>query len=210
VLDVAGPDHIDFLRPLIASGAMDGSWDRALASTGSAADGFLTKIGYALKHGSLPQLDPRTGKWIVTRIAGWVYRPDEATAPVGFGLFKEFYGDGFEFWLCAIAPSRRGMGTGRKMLTELMTTPLGLRAQLARCALGTDGGRRCARILKSLEFETCRTTTREEWLLHRRAPASVVEQIATMDMAPFDPGAPSAALGVDPEGSPFGRGRARR
>jgi hypothetical protein len=72
------------------------------------------------------------------------------------------------------------------MLTELMANPLGCNTQLARCALGTEGGRRCAHILKSLEFETRRTTTREEWLLHRRTPAPVVEQISTMDMTPFE------------------------
>lgn len=183
MLEVAVPSHLDFIKPLIASGAAEGSWDRALASPGRAADGLLRKIGYSLKHGSVPQLDPRTRKWIVTRIAGWIYRPDPRTPPAGFGLFKEFYGDGFELWLCAIDPSQRGMGLGRQMLTELMATPMGQRTQLARCALDTRGGRRCAQILKSLEFEVGRTTTREEWLLHRRTPAAVVQHIATMDMA---------------------------
>lgn len=186
MVEVAGPGHLDLLRRLIASGAVEGSWDRALASPGRALDGLLEKIGNALKQGALLQFDRRTGKWIMTRIAGWIYRPDQWTSPIGFGLFKEFYGDGFELWLCAIDPSRRGMGLGRKMLTELMATPLGRRAQLARCALGTDGGRRCASILKSLEFEVRRTTTREEWLLHRRTPAALVHHVATMDMAPFD------------------------
>lgn len=195
MLDAAGPDHLDLLKPLIASGAIDGSWDPALASPGPAADGLFAKIGYALKHGALRQFDPRTGQWIVTRIAGWVYRPDQGTSPIGFGLFKEFYGDCFELWLCAIDPSRRGAGWGRKMLTELMTTPLGRRACLARCALGTDGGRRCADILKSLDFVARRKTTREEWLVHRMAPADLVSTVVTMDMAPFDPPArqPSAA-----------------
>ena len=189
MLDVAVPDDIDLLRPLIALGAREGSWDPALATPGPAVDALLSKIGYALKHGALPQFDPRTGKWLITRIAGWVYRPDPSTLPVGFGLFKEFQGDGFELWLCAVDSSRRGRGLGRAMLTELMATSAGRRAQLARCALLTDGGQRCARVLKSLDFVSCRKTSREEWLLHRRTPAALAQRIATMDMSAYEPAA---------------------
>ena len=189
MLDVAVPRDLGLLKPLISSGAKEGNWDPALAFPGPAVDSLLSKIGYALEHGALPQFDPRSGKWIVTRIAGWIYRPDEHAPPIGFGLFKEWYGDGFEFWLCAIDPTKRGSGLGRKMLAELMATPAGRRAQLARCALGADGGRRCSRVLKSLDFVSCRKNTREEWLLRRSTPAGLFQRIATMDMTPYDPNA---------------------
>lgn len=190
MLEVAGPNDLGLLKPLIALGAREGSWDPALASPGPAVDGLLSKIGYALEHGALPQFDPRSGTWIVTRIVGWVYRPDEHAPPIGFGLFKEWHGDGFEFWLCAIDPAKRGSGLGRKMLAELMVTPTGRRAQLARCALGTDGGRRCARVLRTLDFMSCRKTTREEWLLHKSTPAGLFQRLATMDMSAYEPAAP--------------------
>jgi hypothetical protein len=34
-------------------------------------------------------------------------------------------------------------------------------------------------------FTTCRTTSDEEWLLHSRTPAAVVQTIMRMDMPPF-------------------------
>jgi GNAT superfamily N-acetyltransferase len=190
MVNVAVPNNLGLLRSLISSGAREGSWDPALATPGPAVDGLVSKIGYALQHGALPQFDPRSGKWIVTRINGWVFRSDERASPIGFGLFKEWYGDGFELWLCAIEPSRRGAGLGRKMLGELMATPAGRRAQLARCALGTDGGRRCARVLRSLDFVTCRRTTHEEWLLRKSTPPGLFQRLATMDMSAYEPAAP--------------------
>ena len=58
MLAVAVPDDLGLLKPLIALGAREGSWDPALASPGPAVDGLLSKIGYALEHGALPQFDP--------------------------------------------------------------------------------------------------------------------------------------------------------
>jgi GNAT superfamily N-acetyltransferase len=186
MLKPATLEHLACIKPLIHAGAAEGSWSSDLAHPGRAADALFSRIGYALLHGRLPQVDPRTNRVIETRIGGAVFVVESASAPVGFGLFKDFADDGFEFWLCAIDASMRGKGLGRQMLTELMATPYGSRAQLARCATGSSGGRCCAHILKSLGFGTCRTTSREEWLLHRRTPAAVVERIVTMDLSPHD------------------------
>ena len=188
MLEPAVPSHLDTIKPLIRAGAAEGSWDPALATPGPKSDQLFRKLSYALEHGDLPQLD-RTGRPITTRIGGWVFLADPDAQPTGFGLFKDFADGGFELWLCAIDPSVRGRGLGRQMLTELLGTPHGLRAQLARCARGTAGGQRCAHILKSLEFETRRTTSREEWLLHRRTPRAVVDLVSTMDLTAFEPGA---------------------
>ena len=187
MLEIAGPQHLACIKPLIRAGAAEGSWDPELAAPGPKADVLFAKIGYALEHGALPQIDPRTQRRITTRIGGWVFLADAGVAPSGFGLYKDFADNGLELWLCGLDPSARGKGFGRRMLTELLATPSGRNVQLARCSLRTGGGQRCAHILKSLEFETARTTSREEWLLHRRTPPAVANLIATMDLSPFDP-----------------------
>jgi GNAT superfamily N-acetyltransferase len=187
VLEIAGPRHLACIKPLIHAGAREGSWDPELAAPGPKADVLFAKIGYALEHGTLPQIDPRTNSRISTRIGGWVFFANAGLAPSGFGLYKDFVNDGLELWLCGIDPSARGRGLGRRMLTELLATPEGRHVQLARCSLRTEGGHRCAHILKSLEFDAARTTSREEWLLHRRTPPAVAQLIATMDLLPFDP-----------------------
>jgi GNAT superfamily N-acetyltransferase len=187
VLETARPQHLDRIMPLIRAGAAEGSWDPELALPGAKSDDLFRKIHYALEHGALPQIDPRTNRSIMTRIGGWLFLADTMAAPSGFALYKDFTADAFELWLCGIDPRARGRGLGRQMLCELLATPAGRHVQLARCSLSTEGGRRCAHVLKSLEFEPRRTTSREEWLLHRRTPPAVAHVIATMDMSPFDP-----------------------
>jgi len=186
MLEIARPQHLECIKPLIRAGAIEGSWDPELALPGPKSDDLFAKISYALEHGTLPQIDPRTNQRINTRIGGWIFVADTGPAPSGFGLYKDFTAGGLELWLCAIDSRARGRGLGRQMLSELLATPAGSHVQLARCSLSTEGGRRCAHVLKSLEFEPRRTTSREEWLLHRQTPPAVVHVIATMDMSPFD------------------------
>jgi len=187
VLEIAGPQHLASIKAWIRAGAAEGSWDPELAAPGPKADVLFAKIGYALEHGALPQIDPRTQRRITTRIGGWVFLAEAGAAPSGFGLYKDFADNGLELWLCALDPSARGKGFGRRMLTELLATPSGRKVQLARCSLRTDGGQCCAHVIKSLEFETARTTSHEVWLLNQRTPPAVVRLIATMDLSPFEP-----------------------
>jgi hypothetical protein len=182
MIEAAGTGHLPLIASLIADGAREGSWDPALAEPGSARQNLMAKIGQALQHGSLRQIDPRTGKWIVTRIDGWIYRDDAQAPPVGFGLFKEMHPGVFELWLCAIEPKRQGEGRGREMIEELMATPQGRHTWLARCAVRSQGGRRCAHVLARLGFFVGRKTSKEEWLLHESTPTAIQQYVATADM----------------------------
>ena len=120
--------------------------------------------------------------------AGYVYRADPSSPPIGFGLFKDFIDTAFELWMVGIAEAHRARGHSRAMLSALLETPHGRHAQLARCGWMSDGSRRCSHILHSLGFAMCRSTSNEEWLLHRTAPPGIVQMIQTMDMTPFEPG----------------------
>jgi GNAT superfamily N-acetyltransferase len=182
MIEVAGTEHLALIASLIADGAREGSWDRALAEPGPASQNLMAKIGQALQHGALRQIDPRTGKWIVTRIEGWIYRNDPRAPPVGFGLFKEIQPGVFELWLTAIEPKLQGDGLGREMIRELMATPQGRHTWLARCAVRSQGGRRCAHVLERLGFFVGRRTSREEWLLHESTPSAIQQYVATADM----------------------------
>lgn len=182
MIEAARPDHLDLIARVVKSGAAAGSWDRELSTPGPALATLLAKLQRALVQGYLSQTDPRTGQLIETRIAGYVYRPDADGPPIGFGLFKDFTATGLELWLVGIDAPYRDRGHGRAMLEELLATPLGARAELARCALASEGSRRLAHLLNSNGFESCRTTPDEEWLLHRRTPADVVRLVMTMEM----------------------------
>jgi len=183
----ATPEHLSLIGDVLAYGSRNGSWDTSLGDGGASLDALLANLRYAFVHGVLPQIDPRTGARIETRIAGYVFQIDPDTPPIGFGLFKDFTAAGFELWLVGIAEAYRGRGHARALLSELLATPLGSRVMLARCAWASEGSRRCSRVLYSHGFAPCRATTNEEWLLHSRTPADVVQMIRTMDMSPFEP-----------------------
>ena len=140
MLEIAGPQHLECIKPLIRAGAAEGSWDPDLALPGPKSDDLFAKIRYALEHGALPQIDPRTNRRIMTRMGGWIFLADTEPTPSGFGLYKDFTATGFELWLCGIDPRARGRGLGRQMLSELLATPTGRHVRLARCSLSTEGG----------------------------------------------------------------------
>jgi hypothetical protein len=182
MIEVAETGHLPLMASLIADGAREGSWDPALAAPGPASQNLMAKIGHALQHGWLRQTDPRTGESIVTRIEGWIYRTDDRDPPCGFGLFKEMRSGVFELWLCAIESKHQGEGLGREMIKELMATPQGRHTWLARCAVQSQGGRRCAHVLERLGFFVGRRTSKEEWLLHESTPKAIRQYVATAEM----------------------------
>ncbi len=171
------PEHLDLLGSVIRSGAAGGSWDPSLQEQGPALSSLLAKVHYALLNGYLPQVDPRTGRPIQTHIAGYIYRPSADAPAIGIGLFKDFSESGFELWLLGIDETWRGSGHGRAMIEELLATPLGKRAELARCAWASESARRCSRILRSNAFGTHFSSGNDEWLLHRRTPAATIEML---------------------------------
>jgi GNAT superfamily N-acetyltransferase len=183
----ATPDHLALIGDVLAYGGRSGSWDPSLGNRGANLDALLAKLGYAFIHGVLPQIDPRTGAHIETRIAGYVFHVGPGTPPIGFGLFKDFTAAGYELWMLGIAEPYRGKGYGRAMLSEFFATPIGSRVMLARCAWASEGSRRCSHVLYSHGFAPCRATRNEEWLLHSRTPTAVLQMIRTMDMSPFEP-----------------------
>jgi GNAT superfamily N-acetyltransferase len=194
MIEVARPDHLDLVARIVKSAAATGSWDPELGVPGPALDALLAKLQHAFVHGFVPRIDPRTGQWMETHIAGYVYRFDATTPPIGFGLFKDFTATGYELWLLGIDEPFQGRGCGRAMIEELLATPLGKRAELARCALASEGSRRCAHLLKLHGFESCRTTASEEWLLHRRTPSEIVRLVMTVDMVPASRGRATSSL----------------
>ena len=187
MLEIATPEHLPLIAEVLAYGGRSGAWDASLGRRGSQLDALLAKLRHAFVHGVLPQVDPRTGAPIETRIAGYVYRVDPSSPPIGFGLFKDFTASAFELWMVGIAEAHQAKGHGRPMLSELLQTPHGRHVQLARCGWSSDGSRRCSRVLHSLGFAMCRATSNEEWLLHNATPPAVVQMIRTMDMTPFEP-----------------------
>ncbi len=184
MLEVARPDHLDLVARIVRSGAASGSWDPGLAVPGPALDALLAKLRHAFVHGFLPQVDRRTGQPIETHIAGYVYHLGLADSPIGFGLFKDFTATGYELWLVGMDKPFQGRGYGRAMVEELLATPLGKRTELARCALASEGSRRCAHLLHAYGFASRRTLASEEWLLHHRTPPEIVHLVMTMDMVP--------------------------
>jgi len=142
--------------------------------------------------GFVRQLDPRIGKEIDIHIAGFVYCPAPDAPPIGFGLFKDFSPGGLELWLLGIDEPWRGQRYGSALLAEILATPLGNRTELARCALASESAQRVSRILKARGFATRCTTPRDEWLLHSRTPAHVVQAIARMGVPPA-PARPAAS-----------------
>ena len=194
MIAVATPEHLGLMGDILAEGGRSGSWDASLGQGGANLDALLTKLRHALIHGILPQVDPRTGQRIETHIGGYVFQIRPDTPPVGFGLFKDFTATGYELWLLGIAGHHRGQGHGRALVTELLGTPFGNRVELARCAWASEGSRRCSRVLCAHGFARRRATSKEEWLLHSRTPASVVQLITTMDMSPYEPRRAPASL----------------
>ncbi len=195
MIEVARPDHLDLVARVVQSAAATGSWDPEFAVPGPALDTLLTKLRHAFVHGFVPRIDPRTGQLIETHIAGYVYRVDASSPPIGFGLFKDFTATGCELWLVGIDAPLQGGGYGRAMVEKLLATPLGKRTELARCALASEGSRRCAHLLKLHGFESCRTSASEEWLLHRRTPSEIVRLVTTMEMRPASRERPQAQVG---------------
>lgn len=187
MIAVATPEHLGLIGDILAEGGRSGSWDASLEQGGANLDILLTKLKHAFTHGVLPQVDPRTGQRIETRIGGYVFNVGPDTPPIGFGLFKDFTATGYELWLVGIAGHHRGQGHGRALVAELLATPFGNRVELARCAWASEGSRRCSHVLCAHGFSRRRATSKEEWLLHSRAPASVVQMITTMDMSPYEP-----------------------
>jgi len=187
MIAVATPEHLGLIGDILAEGGRSGSWDASLGQGGANLDILLTKLKHAFIHGVLPQVDPRTGQRIETHIGGYVFHARPDMPPIGFGLFKDFTATGYELWLVGIAGLHRGQGHGRALVTELLATPFGNRVELARCAWASEGSRRCSHVLCAHGFARRRATSKEEWLLHSRAPASVVQMITTMDMSPYEP-----------------------
>jgi hypothetical protein len=187
MLEVATPEHLPLVAEILAYGGRSGAWDANLGRGGTQLEALIGKLRYAFIHGVLPQVDPRTGARIETCIAGYVYRVDPSTPLIGFGLFKDFTDAAFELWMVGITEAYRARGHSRPMLSELLQTPHGRHAQLARCGWTSDGSRRCSHVLHSLGFASCRATVNEEWLLHSATPPDVAQMIRTMDMTPFEP-----------------------
>jgi hypothetical protein len=143
----------------------------------------LDSIG--LRSGRLPQFDPRTQRLIVTRINGYMYREHANALPIGFGVFRDFHGEGKELWLAGTFANFQGHGLGRAMLAELLATPPGVVTQLVRCVRHASGARRCSHVLKTLGFATCRFANDEEWLLQGRTPMPVVALIKGSTLEPM-------------------------
>jgi GNAT superfamily N-acetyltransferase len=184
MVKTASPEHLDLLRKILQSGAVAGSWDSALRAPGPTLGSLLGNIHRSLACGFVRQWDPRIGKEIDIHIAGFVYCPAPDAPPIGFGLFKDFSPSGLELWLLGIDEPWRGQGYGGALLAEILATPLGSRTELARCALASESARRVSRILKARGFATRCTTPRDEWLLHSRTPAHVVQAIMRMGEPP--------------------------
>lgn len=196
MITVALTEHLDLVGRILQSGAVAGSWDPALREPGPFLDSLLAKIHCSLVDGFVRQIDPRIGKEIEIRIAGYVYCTAPGTPPIGFGLFKDFSPSGFELWLSGIDESWRGKGFGKALFTEILATPLGNRTELARCALASKSARRASHILKMNGFATCRTTSSEELLLHSRTPTVVAQTFMRMGMPSFKTAPAHSAAGL--------------
>ena len=185
MLTSANPSHMNLIRRIVEQGASEGSFSPSLIQQCQPTEAFFAKLQIALRSGRLPQFDPRTQRLIVTRITGYMYRQHADSPTIGFGIFRDFYEEGKELWLTGVLTQFQGHGLGRAMLAELLATPSGAVTQLARCVTHASGARRCAHVLKTLGFATCRIANDEEWLLHDRTPRRVVALITGSAMEPM-------------------------
>ena len=176
--------HQAFIRALIRESAAQGNFDRELATDSPAATAFFADLRQALHSGYLVELDRPSGESRQLHVAGYVYQLPHATAPIGFGLFKQFRGTSFELWLIGIDALHRRRGHGRAMIHALLSTPAGQLTHLARINRGGLCSEVAARLLGECGFVPHRTTPAQLWLVHPDAAPDLIEGIAGMRVAP--------------------------
>jgi hypothetical protein len=112
----------------------------------------------------------------------FVYHENAVSNAIGFVAARGIAKIGYELWLAAIDQDRRGVGIGRRMLGEFLSTQVGKRTCVAHCAIDSPGARACAHILGSLGFTTVRVGQRSFWMARADLPHDVLNWMRT---APF-------------------------
>ncbi|HTQ01741.1 MAG TPA: hypothetical protein VMN56_20655 [Casimicrobiaceae bacterium] len=180
VIAPALPSHFPWMRSLLQDGAREGSFEADLATGSFDARIFFSNLHRALSTGSF--LCERGGSPIEVRALGYVYsaanaRGASASTPVGFALMKSLGTLGFELWLVAVDRPWRGCGHGTAMIREVLATPAGALAYVARL---NDAGR-CSHVILDIlcgaGYAVARTGGGVQWLVRRDAPDMILRAV---------------------------------
>jgi len=180
VIAPALPSHFPWMRSLLEDGAREGSFDADLATDSFDARIFFANLHRALSVGSF--VCERGDSPVDVRALGYVYssanaRGASASTPVGFALMKALGTLGFELWLVAVERPWRGCGHGTAMIREVLATPAGALAYVARL---NDAGRRShviRNILCGAGYAVARTGGGAQWLVRRDAPDVILRAV---------------------------------
>jgi len=180
VIAPALPSHFSWMRSLLEDGAREGSFDADLATDSLDARIFFANLHRALSMGSF--VCERGDSPIEVRALGYVYsaanaRGVSASTPVGFSLMRSLGTLGFELWLVAVDRPWRGRGHGTAMIREVLATPAGALAYVARL---NDAGR-CSRVIRDIlcgaGYCVSRTGRGVQWLVRRDAPDVILRAV---------------------------------
>jgi GNAT superfamily N-acetyltransferase len=164
---------------MIRDGAVNGCFDRELATDSRQATLFFANLRQALTTGYFVQEDPRTGDYQPVAVPGYVYLPDNnaiANRPIGFGLFKAA-AIGHELWLAGVDAAWRGHGHGRAMIASLLETPPGQTAFVARVKTFGRQSPAMAHLLRSFGYGCIRETPQHTWYLRSDAPEELAKSL---------------------------------
>jgi len=109
----------------------------------------------------------------------FVYHETAISKPTGFVAVRGIGELGYELWLTAIDPGRRGLGIGRRMLAEFLATREGKLTRVAQCALASAGAQACAHILGSLGFRAARVGKDSLWMARSDLPPEILHWMET-------------------------------
>jgi len=183
MLRLSREEDMPLVRDLILDGARAGSFDPALAEPTSEAAYFFSGMRrVVLEH---VWLRPASGTETQVAIpaAIWVYEERQVSPrALGFIALRGAGHLGYELWLIAIHPEYRNRGLGKRMISEILATPIGQRIMVAQCDLHAIGARRLARILCEAGFQSARTGKASEWLAN---PALTPSAMAWLKATPF-------------------------
>ena len=172
---------LPYIRALIRDGARSGSFDEELAGDCPESDLFFAGLSEVIVR-KVWTRPPAMGLPTHTRALIVLYLETAVSKASGFVAIREIGRLGYELWLTAVDPGRRGCGVGRKMVTDFLATKEGRLTRVAQCRIGSVGAQACAHILGSVGFTAARVGLATIWMARSDLPADTLHW---METAPF-------------------------
>jgi GNAT superfamily N-acetyltransferase len=180
MLRLSTEEDLPLVRQLIVDGAKAGSFDSALAQTTAEAANFFSGVRRVILEHVWLRPAPDSEAQMVIPAAIWVYEePYAGPGPSGFFAVRGAGRLGYELWLTAIQSEYRSRGLGRRMVSEILATPIGRQIMVVQCDLHAIGARRLASILCQAGFQSARRGKECEWLANPGLPPSALAWLKT-------------------------------